>query len=101
VAGRLDDRGGVVAFRKATKAHSSDDWERWERDDMIDTLAAYGHSTSSNAVVGSGVSEDALLPLGLDSHRYRCCGNGVVSDVAEFIGLRLAELVASDLALTA
>jgi hypothetical protein len=54
------------------------------------------------AVLGvSGVSDDALLPLGLDSHRYRCCGNGVVSDVAEFIGLRLAELVAADLALTA
>ncbi|MDP2622295.1 MAG: DNA (cytosine-5-)-methyltransferase [Actinomycetota bacterium] len=33
--------------------------------------------------------EPDLLPLGLDSHRYRCCGNGVVSDVAEWIGLRL------------
>jgi DNA-cytosine methyltransferase len=34
--------------------------------------------------------EPDLLPLGLDSHRYRCCGNGVVADVAEWIGLRLA-----------
>jgi site-specific DNA-cytosine methylase len=31
----------------------------------------------------------ATLPLGLDSHRYRCCGNGVVSGVAEWIGHRL------------
>jgi DNA (cytosine-5)-methyltransferase 1 len=28
---------------------------------------------------------------GPDSHRYRCCGNGVVSSVAEWIGYRLAE----------
>ncbi len=38
---------------------------------------------------GSGVSDDPLLPLGLDSHRYRCCGNGVVAPVAEWIGWRL------------
>ena len=35
---------------------------------------------------------DPLLPLGLDSHRYRCCGNGVVADVAEWIGRRLLAL---------
>ncbi len=35
---------------------------------------------------------DDLLPRGLDSHRYRCCGNGVVSGVSEWIGLRLAEI---------
>jgi DNA (cytosine-5)-methyltransferase 1 len=33
---------------------------------------------------------DDRLPLGLDSHRYRCCGNGVVSNVSEWIGARLA-----------
>lgn len=38
--------------------------------------------------------DDPLLPLGLDSHRYRCCGNGVVSSVAEWIGLRLAGALA-------
>jgi hypothetical protein len=37
------------------------------------------------------VSDDPLLPLGLDSHRYRCCGNGVVAPVAEWLGQRLAE----------
>lgn len=36
---------------------------------------------------------DDLLPLGLDSHRYRCCGNGVVSNVAESIGLALAAAI--------
>jgi DNA (cytosine-5)-methyltransferase 1 len=33
------------------------------------------------------------LPLGLDSHRYRCCGNGVVSNVSEWIGVRLARAI--------
>jgi hypothetical protein len=33
--------------------------------------------------------DDPLLPPGLDSHRYRCCGNGVVAPVAEWIGMRL------------
>lgn len=43
------------------------------------------------AVYGvSGMTDDdPLLPLGLDSHRYRCCGNGVVANVAEWIGRRL------------
>ena len=31
------------------------------------------------------------LATGLDSHRYRCCGNGVVSNVAEWLGMRLRE----------
>lgn len=39
---------------------------------------------------GTSVTTDPLLPLGLDSHRYRCCGNGVVADVAEWIGQRIA-----------
>ena len=37
--------------------------------------------------------DDPLLPVGLDSHRYRVAGNGVVSSVAYFIGQRLAEIV--------
>ena len=39
-----------------------------------------------------GVEDDPLLPLGLDSHRYRCCGNGVVAPVAEWIGRRIVEV---------
>jgi site-specific DNA-cytosine methylase len=36
--------------------------------------------------------DDDLLPVGLDSHRYRCCGNGVVAPVAEWIGRRIIEV---------
>jgi len=39
-----------------------------------------------------GVKDDPLLPVGLDSHRYRCCGNGVVAPVAEWIGRRIVEV---------
>jgi DNA-cytosine methyltransferase len=35
--------------------------------------------------------DDALLPQGIDSHRYRCCGNGVVTPVAEWIGRRIVK----------
>lgn len=45
------------------------------------------------AALGSFDVRTDLLPLGLDSHRYRCCGNGVVADVAEWIGYRLAEML--------
>jgi site-specific DNA-cytosine methylase len=47
-------------------------------------------------IIGAGagpVTRVDMLPLGLDSHRYRCCGNGVVSDVSEWIGRRLREHV--------
>ena len=33
-----------------------------------------------------------LLPIGLDSNRYKVCGNGVVANVAEWIGHRLVEV---------
>jgi DNA (cytosine-5)-methyltransferase 1 len=47
-------------------------------------------------IIGAGagpVTRVDMLPLGLDSARYRCCGNGVVSDVSEWIGYSLRELV--------
>ena len=40
----------------------------------------------------SPMVEDNTLPLGLDSHRYRCCGNGVVANVAEWIGIRISQV---------
>jgi site-specific DNA-cytosine methylase len=44
------------------------------------------------ATEGGTEDEDDLLPVGLDSHRYRCCGNGVVAPVAEWIGRRIVEV---------
>jgi DNA (cytosine-5)-methyltransferase 1 len=96
LAGRLDDRaeldiaatlnsggndGGfrtepgehltIGPFVKRGRAQTADDGETWGEGDVMP-------------------GADPLLPDGLDSHRYRCCGNGVVSDVAEWIGGRLA-----------
>jgi len=48
-----------------------------------------GRDSSDFVVAEAGVEDDPLLPQGLDSHRYRVAGNGVVAPVAEFIGRRL------------
>jgi hypothetical protein len=48
---------------------------------------------TTHAVVGSfSQANDELNPEGMDSNRYKVCGNGVVSNVAEWIGVRLAEV---------
>ena len=47
------------------------------------------------------MTDDPLLPSGLDSHRYRAIGNGVAAPVAEWIGRRLAAYVERDAACAA
>jgi hypothetical protein len=51
-----------------------------------------GRDSSDFVIALGGVDDDSLLPIGLDSHRYRCCGNGVVAPVAEWIGRRIVEV---------
>ena len=51
-----------------------------------------GRDSSDFVIAPGGVDDDNLLPVGLDSHRYRCCGNGVVAPVAEWIGRRSVEV---------
>lgn len=41
----------------------------------------------------TGPDDDPLLPLGLDSHRYRVIGNGVAAPVAEAIGWALRSVI--------
>jgi hypothetical protein len=48
-----------------------------------------GRDSSDFVIAPSQEGEDDLLPVGLDSHRYRCAGNGVVANVAEWIGRRI------------
>jgi hypothetical protein len=62
-----------------------------------DITQSFAHSAGAPAVFrkdetaqsSEGDDEFKLLPQGLDSHRYRVAGNGVVAPVAEFIGRRL------------
>jgi hypothetical protein len=116
LAGRLDDRTGLArAFTKARRAQSTEDHETWVEGDATPTLNSFDSSPvrattiisqaldqkgggvddneaqSGLAMGGLIMDDDPLLPIGLDSNRYRCCGNGVVAPVAEWIGKRLAE----------
>ena len=51
----------------------------------------YGGGSENLAMTSRAVQAplNALFPVGLDAHRYRCCGNGVVAPVAEWIGRRI------------
>jgi hypothetical protein len=48
-----------------------------------------GRDSSDFVIAEGGIQDDPLLPDKLDGHRYRCCGNGVVAPVAEWIGNRI------------
>ena len=99
LAGRLDDRGELARSLLANTQGGQ------RTADLNVPLLTVGDQRrgddrrlgpSPGEVVEGGDADSqrllgaADLPLGLDSHRYRCCGNGVVSSVAEWIGLRLA-----------
>ena len=95
LAGRLDGGTGVAAFVKSHNV-SDTDGERWTDADRESRSMNGFDGDYTSLVAGSNVSDDPLLPLGLDSHRYRCCGNGVVAPVAEWLGARLAALFSPD-----
>ena len=86
--------GAPAVFRKSSRAQTNEDSETWVEGDVANTLNSFdvGDVRTTHAIIGGTTDEDALLPVGLDSHRYRCCGNGVVAPVAEWIGRRIAEV---------
>jgi site-specific DNA-cytosine methylase len=90
------DTGRAVptVFRKSARAQTNEDSETWVEGDVANTLNSFdvGDVRTTHAIVGGTEDEDDLLPVGLDSHRYRCCGNGVVAPVAEWIGRRIVEV---------
>ena len=81
----------VQAYRKSSRAQTNEDSETWVEGDIANTINSFdvGDVRTTHAVVGGASGEDPALPIGLDSNRYRCCGNGVVSNVAEWIGHRI------------
>ena len=87
----------VIAFRKSARVNADPTSpESWVNDGLANTLNDFdvGDIRTTHAVVGGrGMTDEPLLPLGLDSHRYRCCGNGVVSSVSEWIGTQLLRVI--------
>jgi len=83
--------GAPAVFRKSARVNSATSPETLVDDGLANTLNNFdvGDVRTTHAVIGTNIEEDALLPVGLDSHRYRCCGNGVVASVAEWIGRRI------------
>ena len=88
---RTEPGAHLVAYVKKARAQTNEDDESWGAGDVMPTLNAFdvGDTRTTAAIIGGEPQDDPLLPLGLDSHRYRCCGNGVVSSVAEWIGVSL------------
>jgi site-specific DNA-cytosine methylase len=90
------DTGRAVpqVFRKSTRVSTEGSPETWVDDGLANTLNSFdvGDIRTTHAVVGGEQVEDPALPAGLDSHRYRCCGNGVVAPVAEWIGRRIMQV---------
>lgn len=83
--------GAPAVYRKAARARNPEDSETWVEGEVANTLNGFdvGDVRTTHAIIGERGDEDELLPVGLDSHRYRCAGNGIVSNVAEWIGRRI------------
>ena len=87
--------GAPAVFRKAADAIIGASYDgfnqKFEPDGAHRTLRI-GRDSSDFVIAPDGIADDPLLPIGLDSHRYRTCGNGVVAPVAEWIGRRIVEV---------
>jgi site-specific DNA-cytosine methylase len=85
--------GAPAVYRKSARAQHANDSETCVEGEVANTLNAFETTDvrTTHAILGGTPEEDNLLPIGLDSHRYRLCGNGVVAPVAEWIGRRLIE----------
>lgn len=90
--------GAPAVFRKSRRAQNTGDDETWVDDGIANTLNSFdvGDVRTTHAIVGGTENDDELLPTGIDSHRYRCCGNGVVAPVAEWIGRRIVHVEGRD-----
>jgi DNA (cytosine-5)-methyltransferase 1 len=84
--------------------------ETWKDGIVSASLDAIGHTPrTATAVIRPTIGDRTVIrdedgsfvavvdPEGLDSHRYRCAGNGVVAPVAEWIGWRLRRFLEGSL----
>ena len=68
-----------------------DGWNQKMDTDGVHRTLRNGRDSSDFVIAHGVVQDDPLVPKGLDGHRYRCCGNGVVATVAQWIGEGLTE----------
>ena len=102
--------GSGTPFVKSRRAQSTEDYETWVADAPSPTLNAFDNATETRATVVIPVAEMAVRRLTprecerlmgwpddhtllgsdgkeiTDGHRYKMCGNGVVSSVAKWVG---------------
>ncbi len=83
--------GTTSSSPSPTNVAGNDNAETWVTRDEARAMNAFDGARTTLVVGSEG--DDVMLPLGLDSHRYRCCGNGVVASVAEWIGARLMDAI--------
>jgi len=97
LAGRLDDPDELASTLTAPVVK-----EGGRRDKVPVTVAhslraqgqlARREDVDNFALGATDGPDDPLLPLGLDSHRYRVIGNGVVANVAEEVGRALRYVI--------
>ena len=94
--------GGIANGLRASDGHHGYSSPRGDGGDNMIVGTLHSNTQGGNRTtdlntplaIGGDISDDLLLPLGLDSHRYRVCGNGVVAPVAEWLGRRIAEALA-------
>jgi site-specific DNA-cytosine methylase len=86
------DSGDTRTTHAIVGSHYDGYNQKLETDGAHRTLRI-GRDSSDFVVPPPGEPQESpLLPDGLDSNRYKVCGNGVVSNVAEWIGHRLVEV---------
>ena len=93
LAGRLDDREKLEEKKDLLSFPSRFGMNAKFTEEIAQSFA---HSAGAPAVFQSNgsflISEkgaNSLDEIGLDGHRYRCAGNGIVSNVAEWVGRRI------------
>jgi DNA-cytosine methyltransferase len=96
---KLEEEEQVGVFVKSKRAQTSHDFETWIAGEVNPTLNNFdtGDKRTTTLVTDhrrlDQLDADELNPAGIDGHRYRCTGNGVVSPVAQWIGTRIMEFL--------
>ena len=85
MARRVDDRGELEDTRRIGNFELYD----FPKEAISPTLNALRAKDSFIYGGDSDLRDDDANPIGFDTNRFRCIGNGVVAPVAEFIGRRL------------